>query len=90
MVFWAAYLVPDLFNCKHKPFISTVLINGNRPLTYAGMTRISSRDKNFKNAFTEINMAHIIISLKRAWDGVCNLENLIFASVVAQDHVLSV
>ena len=27
--------VPDLFNCKHKPFISTVLINANRLLTYA-------------------------------------------------------
>ena len=29
LIFWAAYLVPDLFNCKHKPFISAVLINVN-------------------------------------------------------------
>ena len=36
LIFWAVYLVPDLFNCKHKPFISTVLINANRLLTYAG------------------------------------------------------
>ena len=36
LIFWAAYLVPDLFNCKHKPFISTFLINANQLLTYAG------------------------------------------------------
>ena len=36
LIFWAAYSVPDPFNCKHKPFISTVLINANRILTYAG------------------------------------------------------
>ena len=36
LIFWAAYSVPDLFNCKHKLFISTVLINANRLLTYAG------------------------------------------------------
>ena len=24
-IFWAAYSVPDVFNCKHKPFIFTVL-----------------------------------------------------------------
>ena len=29
LIFWAAYSVPDLFNCKHKPFISTVLMNAN-------------------------------------------------------------
>ena len=34
LIFWAAYSVPDLFNCKHKPFISTVLMNTNRLLTY--------------------------------------------------------
>ena len=34
LIFWAAYSVPDLFNCKHKPFISTVLGNANRLLTY--------------------------------------------------------
>ena len=36
LIFWAAYLVPDLSNCKHKPFIPTVLINANELLTYAG------------------------------------------------------
>ena len=36
LTFWAAYLVLDLFNCKHEPFISTVLANANRLLTYAG------------------------------------------------------
>ena len=36
LFYWAVYSVPDLFNCKHKPFISTVLINANRLLTYAG------------------------------------------------------
>ena len=40
LIFLAAYSVPDLFNCKHKPFISTVLMS-------AWMTRISSRNKNF-------------------------------------------
>ena len=35
-------------------------------------------------------MAHIIISLKRAWDRVCNLDNKCFPSAVAKDHVLSV
>ena len=34
--FWAAYLVPDLFNCKHRLFISIVLINAKQLLTYAG------------------------------------------------------
>ena len=33
LIFWAAYSVPDLFICKHKSFISTVLINANRLLT---------------------------------------------------------
>ena len=32
---------------------------------------------------------HIIISLKKVWDRVYNLDNKIFASAVAQDHVLS-
>ena len=36
LIFWTAYLVPDLFNCKHKPFISTFLINANQLLTYSG------------------------------------------------------
>ena len=36
LIFWAEYLVQDLFNCKHKPFISTFLINANQLLTYAG------------------------------------------------------
>ena len=36
LIFWVVYLVPDLFNCKHKPFISTVLINANQLLTDAG------------------------------------------------------
>ena len=36
LIFWAAYSVPDLFNYKHKPFISTILMNANRLLTYAG------------------------------------------------------
>ena len=36
LIFWAAYSVPDLFNCKHKLFISTVLINADRLLTDAG------------------------------------------------------
>ena len=34
LIFWAAYSVPELFNCKHKPFISTILMNANRLLTY--------------------------------------------------------
>ena len=38
LIFWAAYSVPDLFNCKHKPFISTVLMNANRLLTYVGLS----------------------------------------------------
>ena len=25
----ALYSVPDLFNCKHKPFISTIMVNLN-------------------------------------------------------------
>ena len=29
LIFWAACSVPDIFNCKHKPFISTVLANAN-------------------------------------------------------------
>ena len=29
-IFWAAYLVPGLFNSKHKPFISTVLVDANQ------------------------------------------------------------
>ena len=36
LIFWDACSVPDLFNCKHKPFISTVMANANRLLTYAG------------------------------------------------------
>ena len=36
LILWAAYSIPDLFNCKHKPFISTALMNANRLLTYAG------------------------------------------------------
>ena len=36
LIFWAVYLVPDLFNCKHKTFISTVLVNANRLLTHSG------------------------------------------------------
>ena len=36
LVFWTAYSVLDLFNCKHKPLISTVLVDANRLLTYAG------------------------------------------------------
>ena len=36
LIFWAACSVPDLFNCKHKLFISTVLANADRLLTYAG------------------------------------------------------
>ena len=36
LIFWAAHSVPELFNCKHKPFISTVLMNAHRLLTYAG------------------------------------------------------
>ena len=36
LIFWAAYSAPELFNCKHKPFISTVLANANRLMTYAG------------------------------------------------------
>ena len=38
LIFWAACSVPDLFNCQHKPFISTVLANANRLLTYAGQS----------------------------------------------------
>ena len=29
LIFWVAYSVPDLFNFKHKPFISTDLANAN-------------------------------------------------------------
>ena len=50
LIFWAAYSVADLSNCKHKPFTSTVLMNAYRLLTYAGHSHgciISSRDKNF-------------------------------------------
>ena len=36
LIFWAAYSVPDLFNCKHKPYISTVLVNTNPLLIHAG------------------------------------------------------
>ena len=36
LTFWAAHLVPDLLNCKQKPFIITVLMNANRLLTYVG------------------------------------------------------
>ena len=36
LIFWAVYSAPDLFTCKHKPFISTVLVNANRLLTYVG------------------------------------------------------
>ena len=36
LILWAAYSVRDLFNCKHKPFISTALVNANRLLTYVG------------------------------------------------------
>ena len=36
LIFWAAHSGPDLFNCKHKPFISTALMNANRLLTDAG------------------------------------------------------
>ena len=36
LIFWAAYVVPYLFNCEHKPFIFTFLINANQLLTYAG------------------------------------------------------
>ena len=35
-------------------------------------------------------MAHIIISVKRNCDRVCNLDNYFFASVVAKDSLLSV
>ena len=34
LILKAAYSVLDLFTCKHKPFISTVLVNANRLLTY--------------------------------------------------------
>ena len=52
------------------------------------MTGINSRDKNFQNAFTEINMAHIIISLKGL--KCVTLTTKCLASAVAQVHVLSV
>ena len=54
------------------------------------MTRISSRDETFKYAFTEINMAHIIISLKEPGTECVILTTKHFESAVVQDHVLSV
>ena len=36
LIFWDVYSVPELFNCKHKPFIFRVLVNANRLLTHAG------------------------------------------------------
>ena len=36
LIFWAACSVPGLVHCKHKPFISTVLVDANQLLTYAG------------------------------------------------------
>ena len=52
--------------------------------------RISSCNKNLKNVLTEINMAHIIVSLKRGWGEFVTLTTKCFASAVAQDHILSV
>ena len=52
------------------------------------MTRINSRDKNLKNAFTEINIVQIIISLKGLGTESVTLTMKCFASAVAQDHVL--
>ena len=45
LIFWAAYLVPDLFNCKHKPFISTILLNTDRLLTYTGHIAMDAKNK---------------------------------------------
>ena len=33
LIFWAAYSVQGLFNCKHKPFILTVLVDASQLLT---------------------------------------------------------
>ena len=54
------------------------------------MTKISSCDKIFKNAFKEINIAQIIISLKGPGTESVTLTTECFASVVAHNHVLSV
>ena len=55
------------------------------------MTRISSRDKNFKNAFTEINVARIIISLRGPRTECVALTTKCFASAAATviDELLS-
>ena len=91
-IFWAAYWVPDLFNCKRKPFISTVLVNANRLLAHAGHGhgRLEQVRGIKVFEFTEINMAHIIISLKGPGTKCAALTTKCFASANAQDHELSV
>ena len=36
LIFWGQCLFSGLFNYEHKPFISTVLVDANRLVTYAG------------------------------------------------------
>ena len=88
LIFWAAYSVPDLFNCKHKLFISTspgkCKSTFNIRWSQPWISRISSCNENFWITFTNF------ILLNGPGTECVTLTTKCFASAVAQGDVLSV
>ena len=94
LIFWAAYLVPDLFNQKHKPFIFRVLVDTNRLLTQAGhgygRSEYIHGIKIFE-LYSQTKIRRILLfHLKGTGNEYVTLATKFFESAVAQDlHLLS-